>query len=361
MKKTILLLISFQLLAISFLVAQTIRRCNNNPGVTGANVYATIQAAHDAAAAGDIIYVEPSTATYGNLRIIKMLTIIGNGYYNDKNSNAAFDSRTSIVGFVTFDAGSSSSVVMGIDFSSSGTSLLINDINITVTRCRNVGNISFSRSSNLVPILDVYTRGNNAIITKNIIMGQISGNNAGNEASQYGYNCIITNNIFGSGNINNLTNSLFSNNVVTSELSNLYGCSISNNIFDARRRSSSIQYVSGSNVGNYIFNNICLGQSATTGGNGNVNFGDPLNTFMVADPWPTIALQDAQFQLKAGSPAIGIGIVGGGVTDAGAFGGVSPYVLSGLPPVPIITNFTMSGVGNSNTPLKVNITVRGNN
>ena len=47
--------------------AQTIRRCNNNPGVTGVNMYTTIQAAHDAAVAGDIIYVEPSNANYGAL------------------------------------------------------------------------------------------------------------------------------------------------------------------------------------------------------------------------------------------------------------------------------------------------------
>jgi hypothetical protein len=38
------------LLAISCSTfAQTIRRCNNNPSVTGVNIYTTIQAAHDAA------------------------------------------------------------------------------------------------------------------------------------------------------------------------------------------------------------------------------------------------------------------------------------------------------------------------
>jgi hypothetical protein len=352
---------AFQLLAISFLFAQTIRRCNNNPGVTGANVYTTIQAAHDAAAAGDIIYVEPSTAAYGSLTVIKRVTIIGNGYYNDKNSNTAFDSRTSKVSSISFNNGSASSILMGIEFTSGGSNLGINDINITVTRCKNIGFINFASSTNLA--LGTSSRGNNATITKNLISGKITGSNSTNVTLQYGYNCIISNNIFlgqGIGSFcQDLTNCVLSNNVFNgSNLQDLYGCSISNNIFDARNSTISFSYVSGISVGNTISNNICLGQAATPSGNGNIDFGSPLNTFMVADPWANVSTQDAQFQLKAGSPAIGIGTGG---TNAGAFGGASPYVLSGLPPYPIITNFTASGVGNTSTPLQVSVTVRGNN
>lgn len=40
----------FALLITCFIAhAQTIRRVNNNPGVTGTNIYSTLQAAHDAA------------------------------------------------------------------------------------------------------------------------------------------------------------------------------------------------------------------------------------------------------------------------------------------------------------------------
>ena len=63
MKTTILIF----LLAISCSTfAKTIRRCNN----TGVNVYATIQAAHDAAVAGDIIYVKPSNVSCASLACI---------------------------------------------------------------------------------------------------------------------------------------------------------------------------------------------------------------------------------------------------------------------------------------------------
>jgi len=79
---------------------------------------------------------------------------------------------------------------------------------------------------------------------------------------------------------------------------------------------------------------------------------------LVSNPWTTFGSEDAKFQLGASSPAAGIGTGG---TNAGAFGGASPYVLSGLPPYPIITNFTTSGVGNTSVPLSVSVTVRGNN
>jgi hypothetical protein len=69
------------LLAFSFSTfAQTIRRVNNSPNITGVNIYATLQAAHDAAVNDDIIYVEPSLASYANLTCVKRLTIIGNGW-----------------------------------------------------------------------------------------------------------------------------------------------------------------------------------------------------------------------------------------------------------------------------------------
>lgn len=46
--------------------AQTIRRVTKDINITGVNIYSTVQAAHDAAVAGDIIYLEPiSAGNYG--------------------------------------------------------------------------------------------------------------------------------------------------------------------------------------------------------------------------------------------------------------------------------------------------------
>lgn len=63
---------------ISTLNAQTIITIDNNPNST--TTYTTIQDAHDNAVNGDIIYVQPSGTSYGNLIINKPLTIIGRSH-----------------------------------------------------------------------------------------------------------------------------------------------------------------------------------------------------------------------------------------------------------------------------------------
>lgn len=357
MKKSLFALAILCLLSFGSF-AQTIRRCNNNPGITGVNVYATIQAAHNAAVAGDIIYVEPSSADYGALNCIKRLTIIGNGYFLDKNANNSFDTRTSKITTITFDNGSANSVLTGVEQTSSGFS--INDINITITRCYITNNISFGISTNLVAGLN--SRGNNATITKCILSSGINGNNTTNVNAQYGYNCLISNNIL-RGVIYSMTNTIISNNVFNcgyvggSNVGSVFGCAVTNNIYDARGLSGTITYVGGGS-GNTISNNICLDLAGSPSGNGNVSFGTSTATFLTANPWTTFSTEDANFQLIAGSPAIGIGTGG---TNAGAFGGSNPYILSGMPAYPVITSYLPSGVGNASTPLQVSVTVRGNN
>lgn len=310
--------------------------------------------------AGDIIYLEPSETDYGSVDIRKRLTIIGTGYYSDKNSNMSFETRTSKITGATFNNGSANSVLTGVVFSDI---MYINDVNVTVTRCQ-IGNIVFGASSNLIG--GVSSRGNNGTISKCLVgrasFGGILGTNSTVVNNQYGYNCTITNNI-GVLKVNALTNSVINNNTFWtywsgSSAANLRGCTVSNNIFDARGLTSTILFVEGISSGNTISNNICLGQAATPSGSGNISSANGDITFLVLNPWATIGTEDSKFQLATGSPAAGIGTGG---TNAGAFGGASPYVLSGMPAYPVITNYTVSGAGNTSVPLNVSVTVRGNN
>jgi hypothetical protein len=64
MKYLSLILTATFILLLNTTYAQTIRRVNNNVGITGVNVYTTAQAAHDAAAANDILIIEPSNTSY---------------------------------------------------------------------------------------------------------------------------------------------------------------------------------------------------------------------------------------------------------------------------------------------------------
>lgn len=340
--------------------AQTIRRCNNNLGVTGVNVYTSIQAAHDAAVDGDIIYVEPSIDSYGNLISTKRLTIIGNGYFLAKNTNVSFDTRSSKIGDITFNSGSANSLIESLDINYT---INLNATNITVTRCRFGGIIlGVHNTSGGTSI------GNNAIITKNIF-GRIFKQSYSFYYSTLGNNCIIMNNIGGtmtgggSSIIESLGNSSITNNTFylfdsNSSLGGLNNCIVSNNIFDARNTTNPIEFVIGISSNNTISNNICLGQSATPAGNGNINFGNATTTFLTSNPWISFDTEDSNFQLAVNSPAKAIGIGG---ADAGAFGGLNTYLLSGLPPVPITTNFTTTAAGNANVPIQVSVTVRSNN
>lgn len=71
-------LILCALFAGNLALAQNIITIDNNSGST--TTHQTIQAAHDAAKAGDIIYVQPSPISYGAVTIDKALTIVGRSH-----------------------------------------------------------------------------------------------------------------------------------------------------------------------------------------------------------------------------------------------------------------------------------------
>jgi hypothetical protein len=354
------LILSFCVLFSMTTMAQTIRRVNNNPGVTGVNVYATLQAAHDAAVANDVISVEPSANAYGTLTVTKLLTIVGAGYFLDKlPAGGPSDTRNATMSTLTFDNGSAGSSITGMDVN---TTTNIRDINITLNRS-NLKSITFG--TNQVGPANT-TRGNNAVVNNCIITGGgITGNNSATVTSQYGYNCVFSNNII-YGYFNNISNSAIVNNTVayfiytTNNASNT-GCSFSNNIFDCRGMTTTLN-LSSIGLGNSMSNNLFAGTGTFTinpTGNANV-IGDPNATYisLTTNPWSTYSTEDSKFQLAAGSPAIGIGTAG---VNAGAFGGAAPYLLSGLPAYPYITNFSASGIGNATTPLNVNVSIKSNN
>lgn len=319
------------LLAISCSTfAQTIRRCNNNPGVSGVNVYTTIQAAHDAAVAGDIIYVEPSNVSYTSLTCTKRFTIIGNGWadsYGNITPNPPTNSMNSIIDYV--NDGSQGSKCIGLTFLNQSVG---RTPDILFDRCRFL-NSGFA--------IELSTGSNNVIFTRcRMFYGIVASNNTG---------CIMQNCISASTLCSGLRNAVITNNIGY-YIPNITSSSVTNNIFTL----SSGQAVGG--LTTTISNNLCVSSNGLPVGNGNINGATQSSIFLVASPHNNSS--DNDFQLAAGSPVTGIGTGG---TNAGAFGGANPDVLSGLPPYPIITNFITSGVGNSTTPLNVSVTVRGNN
>lgn len=345
----ILLLVLLSLVTLIQLKAQTIRRCNNNPGITGANVYTTVQAAHDAAVNGDIIYIEPSTKPYGSLTATKRLTLVGNGFFLNEN-NFLSETRESTLEYVTFNSGSANSTLTGITiFNSSGPgNIAISNANsITINRCKLIGSVYFG-----TPGLSMIT------ISQCFITNDIIGNDA--------TNCIISNNMLNK--INSFANTSILNNteIGNGQPNYLVNCTIANNIFYSPICNGCVQtpfFNTASNTGNTISNNLMYfnKQNISTytatfslpSTGANINDIEVANLFLSGSP-----SVDKEFQLKTGSPASRMGTGG---TDMGAFGGTKAYVLGGKPAYPITSTLSTSGAGNINTPLRISITVQSNN
>ncbi|MEZ5195976.1 MAG: hypothetical protein R2764_06140 [Bacteroidales bacterium] len=130
--KTKTTLLAMAIVMIAQISTATVWRINNR--VNADADFITLQAAHDGATAGDTLYVEGSPTAYGNLTSTKQLFIIGAGdFLNDNDSTQAYK-EVSIVGNITFNAGSENSIMEGLRVQNS--SVAINTSDITLRRNR---------------------------------------------------------------------------------------------------------------------------------------------------------------------------------------------------------------------------------
>ncbi len=321
MKKIIVLSTLFIALLFTNNTYAHIWRVNNNPGVVAD--FTTVQAAHDAAVAGDTIHVEQGS--YGALTMTKPLVVIGSGYFlSGVNSNTGLQANSaaeSTISSITFNAGSANSFVTGCTISYT----YIYSSNITLKR------------NYFVYYLYLYANANNLNINGNYFYYSITQGGS----PQTGLS--ITNNIFSAYGVglDAATTGTFENNTMAGGSLNVYNFQIDNNILNG------VSFTPNNSV---YFNNIS--SSANIGSaNGNIPSVTMVNNVFVAS-----GTSDGQYQLKAGSPAIATGY--GGV-DMGAFGNVNPYKLSGIPSVPTIYSLTVPPTGTTN--INVTISTKSNN
>jgi hypothetical protein len=323
--------ILFVLILVSTSGFSKIWRINNNAGVVADHT--TAQAAHDAAAVNDTLMFEPSGTSYGNLILAKTLTVFGVGYFlSNSNPNSPITTGSTL-GSVTFNVGSTGSVMTGITLASTTT---INTSNITIKGNNYAGGqITVSTSASNVVIIrnfnvyiDVNGAASNVIISNNFLNG-LDVN-----ATQVGV--IVTYNVIKAS--FTVAGQTFSNNIFCNGSSaTLTSSTVSNNI-DARVTPSAVFGTSNGNLGNISPLIVFVGGSVSG------------SSFSVAF--------DGDLVLKTGSPAIGAGIGG---EDCGMFGGSNPYALSGLPPIPLLTKFVSSGIGSDTTPVQITISAQSSN
>lgn len=152
-----LLLCSVALIAAPTM-AQTIITIDNNPGST--TTYQTLQDAHDNATDGDIIYVQPSGTSYGNVTLDKGLTIIGRSHSNP--------GKVSQIGSVTIR--SSNIELRGlqttsISHSTSGSPNTPPYVGLNIFECE-ISNFTMGTFAGSVTADDIALRGN--VITSSI-------------------------------------------------------------------------------------------------------------------------------------------------------------------------------------------------
>ncbi|MEN9963882.1 MAG: hypothetical protein RL582_977 [Bacteroidota bacterium] len=326
MKKTLLFL-SLIVLNIQFAQAK-IWRVNNMLGVVAD--FTTVTAAYNAAQNGDTIHIEPSVNDYDGVSCYKRLVWISVGSFLQQNPGSQFSTvsgRMSSLGFYQGSEGSKASVHCG------SISIGTNDISIVRSYVESALSVSYNVSNALVSqcFINGYVSSNatSMVFTNNIVKGGFMMDTQ--QAS-----AVVTNNVFNYNyyaypgytyNGIRLYNSVFQNNI-----------SVKGAPFFEMYTSAAIY-------------NIC---PDTTFPAGNANMRNVDMTTVFVNPTGTA---DKDFQLKAGSPAIGIGY--GGV-DMGAYGGSTPFKLALQPAIPAITNLSSPASTGGNT-IQVTFSAKSNN
>lgn len=357
--KTIILsaMLAFTGLSSSNAAVWTVNNNTNSPGQ-----YTGLQTAIDDIANvmdGDTLYVHGSYVSYGNITLTRPLVLIGTGFSPDKDNPLV--SKLGLMGteVVMLGSGASGSKIIGFHLSVD-MSLIVADMN--------VNNIEISRNKFTTPI-----SGNEAI----------SLNPTGNSGWLINENVFIDCGL----NINNASNVMITNNIITSYIttSNQSDVVISNNLFiESTGNLSVFSYVINANINNNIFYNASPGVTApafllacdncsflnnityntnqdllpygTNTGANNIIITSTDSLFVNVTPGDFVYNETYDYHLVNISPGKNAGNDG---TDIGHYGSFPPFIDSGMPAIPqIIRMNVINNVISQNDTLQINIKSR---
>ncbi|MCE3295728.1 MAG: hypothetical protein K0R65_1442 [Crocinitomicaceae bacterium] len=341
MKKIVLSILAVA--GLSLAAQATVRTVSNN--TIAAGQYTTVQAAVDASAAGDTVYVHGSATTYGDVTLNKRIVLIGAGH---RVEGTQYNLPTTL-GNVYLSQGNSTTLPAGST---------IKGINITSY---------FTGQGGALPV-------NNILLERCYVGG----------LSFCGNGWIIRNNFLGFAGINNFSNVILSNNVVQSYIttSDKPSVVISNNVF-LRSYISSVSYA---NITNNLFIEVPQPVSSYFTGTQNTYnknifiYADPINfqnfplsgntgvgnlnttagQFVSTVPL-NVSLSDSRsynWQLNGSSIGADYGTDG---TDVGIYGGSFPMPnMSGVCTMPQMVSMDIqNSVIPQNGTLDVNIKAKG--
>jgi hypothetical protein len=373
-------------IAAHFAIAQTTFIVDHNFNAPdGTHVFSTIQAAVNAAVAGDIIQIQPSPTAYGSVTINKQLTIMGIGFNLTKDIPLS-----STMGNITLTnnpatlADASGTIITGLIMGNfypgtdSGPNYTLNDV--TIHNCRLT---SIATTSAYMPLNNFLAYGND--ITSYVQFGrQLISSVFRNNVLRANYITVshgtpstlnITNNIFyayvtitATGSSVSINNNNFIGGSNTYALGTLYDKLVVNNIFYGRTPSNNAAGgASASFQRNTFTNNLSISSGndalppagATNTGDGNL-VGVPagFTNVPVSSSWSTAY----DFSLLVGtSQAINAGSDG---TDIGITGGAYPWTEVNLflktSAAPTIETLNTSTIINPNSDLPVRVKAKSN-
>ena len=306
------------ILCLCLPIQARILRVNNTPNIEAG--YTSIENALIDAAAGDTIYLEPSSQAYGtrdafdyhDLHINKPVTIVGPGYFLADNKVTEFASGESFIGGVIHVSAPNTSI-SGIIMAQ----VRIEANDITLDRCQ-----ILAGSGNAIKVRDSV---NGAVIERCFIVGDIVGQN-------YPHNVMVNNNI------------------ICGDVETFERSRIEHNTFGRYNHFGSVRDLRFCTVVENIMENQSKGKNLSTTAFVN-NFVGDFSPFMQQVDFT----HDANYRIKLGAPLSTQSSDGGPI---GAFGGAMPYVVSGLPDFPVISNITGPTSVNSYQGLPVTVTYK---
>ena len=296
MKKTMLFLA-----AISMAIAANARilRVSNVSGSSAP--YTSISAAHDAASAGDTIMLDSSPTRYDDFTVTltKKVVLLGPGYWLVQNGMIEEGASTATIYTLVIKA--SETVVKSVHISSG---LKIQASKVVINRCH-INDIDIAKSCD------------NAVISQSFIVNKISGGNYSN--------------------YHQITNNIFINTSTFGHITGVNDCYIAYNTC----RSAKFE----SNATNSTFENNLWKEFNDKGSNNSVK--DNYQTDIISTQATNDFIDSDYYKLEIPEDVI---------SKYGAFAGDSPYIMSGVPSGPIITDLVVPTT--VETGSKMNVTIK---
>jgi hypothetical protein len=334
-----------------------------------------LQVKMNAAVAGDVLIVAGGVYGAAGITFNKRLTLIGTGYLLPAGGPSSAIAQ--ITGFVNFTTGSDLSILTG--FTLSGT-LSIGANNITFSR----NNVNITGGS-----LYLGYDGSAYKSTNNVVVKQckfqagsivVYGSDGGVIANNYQF----LNNLFDVASISlshasessgAFVNNNFSANLVSNSylgFTSTFGAtnvSFYNNIFGFPLNTASGGLLTVGHIPTNFHYNVMVGNGTPeVNAPSTTNLKNQVATNLYAG-WnanPQALGTDARNILKLGSPALNYGRLApyapaSTATDAGAYGGVEPYITSGIPTGPYAYQILVPSVAANNSSIQITVKAKSSN